>query len=69
LLVGSDESTTMAAHTKRKVLSAHCSSWFIKGMWQWLLHYRNTMLDTVNCLRYTAEDCLPGMSGTWPVPD
>jgi hypothetical protein len=26
LLVGSDESTTMVAHTKRKILSAHCSS-------------------------------------------
>jgi hypothetical protein len=24
----------------------------VKGPWQWLIHYRNIMLDIVHCLRY-----------------
>jgi hypothetical protein len=40
-----------SVHLSVHSLVCLCIQWFSKGLWQWLIHYRNTMLDIVHCLR------------------
>lgn len=53
------------------LFSVEINLWFPKGLWQWLIHYRNTMLDIVHCVRYFCrswgfgEFALIPFSGTW----
>jgi hypothetical protein len=60
-------------HTRKTHSNKSVSSWFSKGLWQWLIHYRDTMLDMVHCMRYDINDvseagCTPAFRWLVSIP-
>jgi hypothetical protein len=39
-------------------------TWFSRGLWQWLVHYKNIVLDIVHCPRYTEFHNILGVGST-----